>query len=339
MRFKLSRCTDWVIRGILLSLLLMVSAFIGCTKSEEDETAGEVWERIHVLDFGQRPIPSPDGQMLAFASEETASHSAGIYLMREDSVIELTTGAPPHSWDYTWSSDSHYLAFSAPGQAGTEMAGIWMIDIETRNLQQLWDRGSAPSWDPEDSNVLYCAGPEDSTDNEGIFRISLNPSLRIRIYEQGKLPKMSPDGEWLAFQVAQSGTQTHALFVISMDSLKGEPVAFSVGDFCWMPDSRQIVYESIEGGSPNLSVASVSVPHLPHLLISQAWAPAAFPQENRVVFVELSGDASAGIWTMDAGGGSPTPLTATGVRPQPSPDGRSIYFEDEGGIYVLRRIS
>ncbi|MFH1011126.1 MAG: hypothetical protein V1784_07830 [bacterium] len=331
-------CAKWEILGVLLSFLLIASSFVGCAESDKDEVEGETWERFHVLDFGQRPMPPPDGQMLAFASEETANHTAGIYLLKQDSVIQLTAGVPPHSWDYVWSPDGQALAFSAPGQPGTEMAGIWMIDVETRDLQQLWDRGSAPSWDPEDSNVLFCAGPEDGTENEGIFRISLNPPTRIRLREQGKSPRISPDREWLAFQVAQSGLQTHALFVISMDSLEGEPIAFSVGDFCWVSDSRRIAYEFVESGHLDLFIASVSAPHLLTLLISQASMPAAFVEENRIAFVKLSGDGLDGIWTTNTEGGSARSLSATGVRPQPTSDGRAIFFDDVDGIYVLRSL-
>jgi Tol biopolymer transport system component len=298
-----------------------------------------MWESSRVLDFGQRPIPSPDGQMLAFASEETQSHAAGIYLMRQGSVIQLTDGSPPHSWDYTWSPDSRYIAFSAPGQPGTESAGIWMIDMETGELQQLWDRGSAPSWDSEDPNFLYCAGPEDGTENEGIFRINLSFSTRIRLYEQGKAPRMSSDRKWLAFQIPRSDTQTPGLFLLSMDSLKGELIAYSVGDFCWLFDSRQIVYESVGGGSVDLFIVSVNAPHLPQLLVAQAAAPASFVQENTVVFVRLSGDESVGIWTLSVEAENPQSLNSTGSRPQPSSDGGSIYFDDLDGIYVLRRVS
>ena len=155
--------------GIACIVCLGAVLLCGCPKDEEE--SGEVWERTRVLDFGQRPMPSPDGTMLVFATEETPSHSAGIYLLDADSVVQLTAGAPPHSWDYEWAADATRLAFSAPGEPGTETAGIWVIEIETGQLEQVWDRGSAPSWDPEDSGLLYCAGPEDGRTS------SLSPSI------------------------------------------------------------------------------------------------------------------------------------------------------------------
>lgn len=333
MRIVSSLSIKWGTRGVL-SLLLVAVSFVGC--AESDKATGEVWERFHVLDFGQRPIPSPDGQLLAFASEETADHTAGIYLLKQDSIVPLTTGLPPHSWDYVWSPDNQYLAFSTPGQPGTETAGIWIMNVLSRNLQQLWDRGSAPSWDPEDANVLYCAGPEDGTENEGIFRISLNPPTRIRLYEWGRSPKMSPDGRWLAFQVAEIEHHRAALWILSMDNLDAEPLAQSVGDFCWVFDSRRIIYESLEGGGMDLFEVSITVPHQPTEFVSQASMPAAFLLEGRVAFVKLSGDVSLGIWIAEIAGSSRS-LTATGVRPQPAEDGNAVYFEDSDGIHVLRR--
>ncbi len=321
----------------LLLFFCVAVSFSGCSEDEEIP-ATKSWELARVVDFGQRPVPSPDGDLLAFAAEGTPNHTAGIYLMRADTVIQLAAGSPPHSWDYVWSGDAKYLAFSAPGEVGTENAGIWMIDVETLELLQLWDRGSAPTWEPDDSNVLYCAGPEDGTDNEGIFRNSRSPSTRIRIAEQGRAPEVSPDGRRIAFQISQVGSQGWSLHSLTMDSLTEELLAFFSGSFSWAWDSQQIVYEFTEGGALDLYAVSVTSPHSPHLLAIGASMPAAFLQENCAAFVKLSGASAAGIWTIPVTGGGAQQLTATGTRPQPTSDGSRIYFDDEDGIYILNRV-
>jgi Tol biopolymer transport system component len=289
------------------------------------------------VDFGQQPMPSPDGTLLAFATEGTATHTAGIYILTGGAVTQLTAGSPPHSWDYVWSGDSKYLAFSAPGAMGTENAGIWMIDVVTLEMRQLWDRGSSPSWDPDDSNVLYCAGPEDGTENEGIFRISRTPSTRIRIAEQGRAPIASPDGKRVAFQAEQTSLPGWALHVLRLDSLSDQVVAFFTSGFSWSWDSQQMIYECMEGGIDLYTVSAVSHP-IRHLLIDEASMPAPYLNENRVAFVRLSGSSAAGIWTIPVTGGEPEQMTGTGTRPRPTSDGTRIYFEDDDGIYITSQV-
>jgi hypothetical protein len=322
--------------GIASIVCLGAILLCGCPKDEEE--SGELWERTRVLDFGQRPMPSPDGTMLAFATEETPSHSAGIYLLNADSVVQLTAGAPPHSWDYAWSPDAARLAFSAPGEPGTETAGIWVIEIETGQLQQVWDRGSAPSWDPEDSGLLYCAGPEDGTDNEGIFAITLEPSARVRLLEVGTSPRLSPDRQYLAYQVAGAGSQGHELHVLTLNGLVDTLAAYHTGSFAWAWDSRLIIYEFIGEGSLDIYSVVATRPLFPNLLVSAASLPAPFPMDDRVAFAKLSGASLAGIWTVAATGGTAVGLTSTGTHPQPTADGGVIYFDDEDGIYVLNRV-
>ncbi|MBU1707620.1 hypothetical protein KKB28_06870 [bacterium] len=313
--------------------------FQGCSSSDDGDDSGEHWRRSQVLDFGQRPVPSPDGERICFATEGTGEHPAGIYLLEGDSVVQLTNGTPPHAWDYNWSSNGARIAFSAPGQIGGESAGIWVINITTRQLEQIWDRGSSPSWDPVDSLRLYCAGPEDGTDNEGIFLIVLEPALRIRVQSRGTSPLMSPNRMLLGCQLPGEGSQGRALYVATLDSLSGMPVASHTGAYSWVWDSQQIIYEFIDGGALDFYSVSVSSPGEPQLLITRASFPHAFRGEDKFVFAKVSGASAGGICTMSTHGGDALPLTATGTRPVPTSTGDAIYFDDEGGIYILRRTS
>ena len=327
---------------ILLTLFIAfigAICFQGCSSSGNGNDSGEHWQRYQVLDFGQRPVPSPDGERICFATEGTGEHTAGIYLLEGDSVVQLTSGTPPHAWDYSWSSNGERIAFSAPGQIGGESAGIWIITVNTRELEQIWDRGSAPSWDPADSLRLYCAGPEDGTDNEGIFLIVLEPALRIRVQSRGTSPVMSPDRRLLGCQLPGEGSQGRSLHVATLDSLSGTPVASHAGAYSWVWDSQQIIYELISGGVLDLYSVSVYSPGEPQLLIAGASLPEAFHGEDKIVFVKISGASTGGIWTMSTHGGDVIPLTTTGSRPVPTSDGDAIYFDDDDGIFVLRRTS
>ncbi len=329
-------------RRIILTLFIAIIGaicFQGCSGSDNGDGSGEFWRRYHVLDFGRRPVPSPDGTRVCFATEGTGEHTAGIYLLEGDSVVQLTMGTPPHAWDYSWSLDGARIAFSAPGQIGGESAGIWLIDVETRELEQIWDRGSAPSWDPTDSLRFYCAGPEDGTNNEGIFLIVLEPALRIRVQSRGTSPAMSPNRQLLGCQLPGEGSQGRALHVATLDSLSGMPVASHTGAYSWVWDSQQIIYEFIEGGALDIYAVPVNPPGQSQLLITGASFPKAFPSENKIVFSKVSGASAGGIWTMSTHGGDALPLTTTGSRPVPTSDGDAIYFDDEDGIYILRRAS
>ncbi|MBU1936365.1 hypothetical protein KKG05_03135, partial [bacterium] len=186
---------------------------------------------------------------------------------------------------------------------------------------------------------LYCAGPEDGTDNEGIFLIVLEPALRIRVQSRGTSPLMSPNRMLLGCQLPGEGSQGRALYVATLDSLSGVPVASHAGAYSWVWDSQQIIYEFIEGGALDIYSVSVSSPGEPQLLITRASFPHAFRGEDKFVFAKVSGASAGGICTMSTHGGDALPLTATGTRPVPTSTGDAIYFDDEGGIYILRRTS
>jgi len=99
-----------------------------------------------------RPVWSPDGQTIAFASTpDSDTRTTSIYVTSADTwePSQLTGNA---SFDPTWSPDGARIAFWAFD--GT--FSIYVMDADGGNTQRLAD-GLRPAWTP-DGRIAFCAG-------------------------------------------------------------------------------------------------------------------------------------------------------------------------------------
>ena len=166
---------------------------------------------------------------------------------------------------------------------------------------------------------------------EGTLSTSVGPSVRV-----------SPDGTWLGFMLIPDGdiSQDRRLYRRRLDQLIAEPVPGTegIGEFCFSPDSRWIVYTtsdrsrlkkvSVSGGAP---IPIGNVPDIRGL----DWS-----EENWI----LAGTQTGGVVKISARSGSTETLTHLAEEhlshrnPQSLPGGKAILFNihgpDADGIYV-----
>jgi Tol biopolymer transport system component len=169
------------------------------------------------------PQISPDGQTIALYGGDFYNQKNGINTF----TFTTSEGVSPdeiYLGAPAWSNDSHKIAWSVDVLNDT---GIGILDLNTNNLRILH---------------RYVAHR-----GEGFPPV----------------PKWSPDGKWLAFEVVDDTNYEtpNSLWVTSADGHE----EFNLGDGgnpIWKPDSSQLVFTSYTDGSVMLTDTGIWQPHL-----------------------------------------------------------------------------
>jgi dipeptidyl aminopeptidase/acylaminoacyl peptidase len=121
--------------------------------SQPDWKAVDLTQAEGIEDTG--PAFSPDGAFLAFARKylDTQRWTPGRQLWLMDLVTRqafpLTDDPDYNHFDFAWRSDGRLLAYVRFDQSRlTEPPEIWIIDLETREQEQIAAGGYAPQWIP-----------------------------------------------------------------------------------------------------------------------------------------------------------------------------------------------
>jgi ABC-type nickel/cobalt efflux system permease component RcnA/Tol biopolymer transport system component len=95
---------------------------------------------------------SPDGKWVAVVRTDTASNGDQVWVMRADGseARQLTTAPDVVHEQPVWSPDGHYLIFQEYLLSQSTAVGpLWLLNVETQELQELIPAGSWPIWLPE----------------------------------------------------------------------------------------------------------------------------------------------------------------------------------------------
>ena len=338
------------------------------------------------------PRPSPDGRQVAYVvtrlDEEADAYRAAIWLASTDPAEgaprQLTAGTARDT-NPRWSPDGTRLAFvsnrpgtvaegakdgSAKGKANAEKDAkpvnqIWVIQPgggEATQLTELPRGVSGPVWSPDGRTIAFTAGTseeEDVTAQGGEYRSPAVADERVltdiayRFDGRGFIETYSH--VWTVPAAGGTPKQlTHGLYQF------GEPT--------WSPDGTRIVFTGNRQPDRSLVRRSLvySVPvgggdvrSLTGDGIDYAFGSPAFSQDgSRIAVIGSDRPGTAvndQIWTIPAGGGTPTNHTrswdrsfgdsgmsdvyvGSDVRPVWTPDGRSVLMlaSDSGATHVYR---
>jgi Tol biopolymer transport system component len=291
-----------------------------------DRTTGETTTLTNAQGSAMRPVLSPDGKMLVYATRyetgtglrvrdlETGEERWLIYpVTRDDQESRATRDTMP---GYAFLPDGRALIVPIEGK-------IWRVDFETGNRAMI----------PFTAKVEAEIGPRVYFTS----RVDDHPMVRARLI---RWPVLSPDGRRLAF------TAFNKVWV--MDWPSGMPrrlTTSSVGEFmpAWSPDGRYVVYVtwSEQGGHIFRAAADGGSPPEP-LTRRPAYysSPVYSPDGSKIIFI--SGPTHQHLYADLRGHRSSLPLdllpdeTAAEISGLPSGIGLDLrWIPSEGGESTL----
>jgi Tol biopolymer transport system component len=195
------------------------------------------------------PAFSPDGGTIAIPIRYATS---GVHVLDVASLDEAATPAmrllygPVASQSVSWSPDGNWLAFDKEANGG--WMEIWAIRPDGTHARSLTE-GSGPfgpaypTWSADSSTVAYIAGAPGPTQDAlvlDLWTASLEGEI-TRVHRSPccpwdyTRPAWSPDGEWIAFAVADESENESGLFLVRPDGSGLRRLSASVGEPAWQP--------------------------------------------------------------------------------------------------------
>ena len=203
-------------------------------------------QEMGTIDYGlSDPALSPDGRHLAFvlrSSIWTVPVSGG-----EATCVGNTKG---RKFSPAWSPDGKKIAcIETDDEVRSFSIQIYSLDSK-EDWQELWrtekEIHSVLDWSPDGNKFVFPL----ASDNR-ICILSIKERKTKLLKFSGMYPRWSPDGACLAFQKADNLD----LWISSIKDWKARRLATNVrvnSGFCWSPDSRELVYESLDRESVDL---------------------------------------------------------------------------------------
>jgi Tol biopolymer transport system component/predicted Ser/Thr protein kinase len=198
--------------------------------------------------------------------------------------------------DPALSLDGHWLAY-ASDRAGANLS-IWLQKMPKGNAVRLtWDDAdhSEPSVSPDGSVVVFRA----EHDGGGVYAVSTHGGQEKAIAKDGRRPRFSPDGKWIAYWTGGEGSgdpdAAGGSQVFVVPAAGGEPRQIQPGyPSARSPDSRHLLFvgcnESAETPGLNSSWWMAPIDGGPAV---QSASPAVFRQAS------LLDTLTPGAWLPD----------------------------------------
>lgn len=167
------------------------------------------------------PIWSPDGQQIAFRSNEFGGKT---YVVGLDGTppVELVAGSKPNR--VSWSPDQTRLLYTSDRREGTTLRrGIFVYDIaagtETTVIVAEGVIFSTPAWSPDGTRITYIRW-DSSAELQEIFVSNADGSDAINLTPGQAYaydPQFSPDGTQIAYNHYDSEAKTYSLALLTLD--------------------------------------------------------------------------------------------------------------------------
>ena len=289
------------------------------------------------------PAFSPDGRTLAFV-RQSAAVIADIYLLQ-------VAGGEPRRLTFNdqttrglaWTPDGREIVFSSsPGAHST--SSLWRISSFGGMPELLSGTGGgaiSPAISRQGSRLIYSR----RTSDLNIWRLELSgltttrnrPARLIASTRTDWFPRISPDGDRIAFESDRSGSLE--VWVCDRDGRR--PVQLTsfagvnAGSPCWSPDGRWIAFDAAPDGNPDIYVISADGGS-PRRLTTEGSGDIvpSWSRDGKWIYFSSIRTGISQVWKAPAAGGEAVQVTKKGgVGAVESPDGKFVFYAKEGSLF------
>jgi Tol biopolymer transport system component len=308
---------------------------------------------LNKLVDGQQPAWSPDGKKIAFIPEQGNIISmSNICVINVDGTDRrMLTDDTGINTRPVWSPDGSKIVFSSYcnyelGSYRCKSHGIYTMNVDGSNREQLAECLGAPAWSPDGSKIAFI-----SYENGCLYVINADGTGQIMLANDAWYnccPAWSPDGSKIAFSSDHGGN--HEIYVMNADGSNRKKLVDG-WQLAWSPRlAEQAVEEYTNGGGKIAFVSGrdgndeiyimnadgTDQSRLTNNLASDL-EPSWSPDGSKITF--CSGrDGNSEIYVMNADGTDQMRLTnnpASDFEPAWSPDGSKIAYMCGGNRRVM----
>jgi Tol biopolymer transport system component len=229
-----------------------------------------------------------------------------------------------------------YVASTERGDLGG--ADIYVVDLATGTQQMVVPHGASgvwlnePAWSADGKSIYFTRRAAIMQDGRyrgeevSIRRVNLDGSDESLVVSGASSPSLSADGQFLAYLGPVGGAQPASLWVANPEGQQARKLTdqtfIQVGTPRFAPGGSQLAFTAV--GGPNIPVQLGAARNVFGALFSPRVAEAhGIPWDLWVV----NADGSGLRRVTDVGEDAPVPAW--------SPDGASIAFSGEVGIYIV----
>jgi Tol biopolymer transport system component len=283
-----------------------------------------------------QPAISPDGSMIAFVDMSGPVPQIWIRNRGQGDPIRITDGilggfAP------AWSPNNDAILFHRSD------GSLWSVGpLGTPAPRKLIDGGLNPDYSFDGARIVYENGRSVYIANADGSDVREVANVPRRFFESVRnQPAFSPDGNWLAVFVQETGPNGD-YWVVPLDGGDARRLTFDVtqgGGPAWTPDGQYVVFPSRRGGTQTLwMVPFEGGEPLPVTTgVGEDSAPAVSRNGDLLVYSNARVEFTIVESDPETGASRDVYRSRNGIYlPQPSPDGAEFVFfaETANGVHV-----
>ena len=209
------------------------------------------------------PTLSPDGQWLAYRSDEAGTGDIFIRRIGDEHAVNLTNTLQGDETDPAFSPDGEWIAFRTTSQT----SGIFVMKRNGSSMRRLTQFGVTPAWSPDSRTIFFAtrSGIAATSTRGGIsegWKVDVTTGTVARITRNDfRYPSVSPNGRRIAywgfagtFRRNASGPRAD---IWTMKPDGSTPVRVTDDDTMdwspiWSSDGRYLYFVSNRGGSQGI---------------------------------------------------------------------------------------
>ena len=244
-------------------VIAIVSARVSDWRGPRPLPAGDVEQITSSGATETSPTLSPDGQSLAYRSDEAGTGDIFIRRIGDEHAVNLTNSLQSDETDPAFSPDGEWIAFRTTGQ----MSGIFVMKRDGSSRRRLTQFGVTPTWSPDSRTIFFAtrsgiaATSSRGGTSEG-WKVDVATATAARITRHDfRYPSVSPNGRRIAYW-GHAGTFRRdapgpRADIWTMKPDGSAPVRVTDDDPMdwspiWSSDGRYLYFVSNRGGSQGI---------------------------------------------------------------------------------------